>query len=797
MMFDYGASRARQARAGRLLGGSVLRTSLWLFVLISLALGATLLWTGAAIGWLLVGLAAIFIMAALWGKALTDLQPGRNTDVSSLLETVLLGRLPRSVTPTKLAKIVETQPGGLFILARFMLGRDFLTHVVTDDLQIDAIWQRADALRQTVGEPQITSSMVAVALILESPQAPTYLAHAGLDADDLVAGIRWAMHMDQLFAQYRERRRVAGGIGRDWAFGYTPLLERLGHNVSDQISGGNLIARETLASNALLPQMIDTLSKSGRRNVALVGQLGSGKTKLVQMLAARLLNPDRSVPQALQYNQVITLDPSVLISRAPGRGQLEELVLHLCAEALNAKNVVLFLDDAHLFFEDGPGAVDLTNVLGQFLDGGALKIVLAVDEQRWTQITQRNASLTQYLNRLMVAPADEAHTRQIMENQAPLLEHQYGVLLTYQALSAAYELSSRYVAEQVMPGRALSLLEAAAHQGENGLVTRGSVERALEQTRGVKVATANTAQERDTLINLEELIHARMINQSHAVRAVSDALRRARAGVRNTSRPIGTFMFLGPTGVGKTELAKAIAAVYFGDESNMVRLDMNEFVSGSDVKRLIADPAADSHSLTAQVARQPFSVVLLDEIEKAHPEVLTTLLQLLDEGVLRDVNNREVSFRDCIVIATSNAGAEKIIERIASGEAFETFEQEFVNQLISSGQFKPEFLNRFDEIALFRPLNQDELKQVIGLILQGVNKTLSTQKLTVQVDDDAKTRLVEAGYDARLGARPMRRIVQQTVENIVADKVLRQEAIPGTTIPITLADIDAMLARRS
>lgn len=797
MTFDYTASRARQARAGRLLGGSLLRTCLWLFALVGLALGAVLLWTSVAAGWLLIGLAAIFVMTARWGKSLTDLQPGRDADIADLLETSLLGRLPRSVTPSRLAKIIEAQPGGRFILARFMLGHDFLTHVVTDDMQVDAIWQRADALRQSAGESQITSSMVAVALTLESPQAPTYLAHVGLDADDLMAGIHWATHMDQLFAQYRQRRRVAGGIGRDWAFGYTPLLERLGHNVSGQISGGNIIARETLASNALLPQMIDTLSKAGRRNVALVGQLGSGKTKLVQMLAARLLNPDRSVPQALQYNQVITLDPSVLISRAPGRGQLEELVLHLCAEALNAKNIVLFLDDAHLFFEDGPGSVDLTNVLGQFLDGGALKIVLAVDEQRWTQITQRNASLTQYLNRLIVAPADEAHTRQIMENQAPLLEHQYGVLLTYQALSAAYELSSRYVAEQVMPGRALSLLEAAAHQGENGLVTRSSVERALEQTRGVKVATASTAKERDTLINLEELIHARMINQSHAVRAVSDALRRARAGVRNTSRPIGTFMFLGPTGVGKTELAKAIAAVYFGDESNMVRLDMNEFVSGSDVQRLIADPAADSHSLTAQVARQPFSVVLLDEIEKAHPEVLTTLLQLLDEGVLRDVNNREVSFRDCIVIATSNAGAEKIIERIASGEAFETYEPQFLDELIGSGLFKPEFLNRFDEIALFRPLNHDELKQVIDLILQGVNKTLATQKLTVQVDDDAKTRLVEAGYDARLGARPMRRIVQQTVENIVADKVLRQEAIPGTTIPITLADINAMLTRRS
>lgn len=797
MKFDYAAPRARQARVGRLLGGSILRTSLWLLSLVGLVLGVVALWTGTAAGWLLIGLAAICAMTALWGKALKDLQPGHGTDISGLLETALLGRLPQSVTPLQLAKLVESQPGGRFILIRFILGRDFLEQLVTDDMQTEAVWQRAETLRQATGEPQITSSMVTVALILEAPQGSAYLAQVGLDTDDLMAGVQWATHMDQLFAQYRQKQRVAGGIGRDWAFGYTPLLERLGHNVSDQVSGGNLIARETLASNTLLPQMIDTLSKSGRRNVALVGQLGSGKTKLVQMLAARLLNPDRSVPMALQYNQVITLDPSVLISRAQGRGQLEELVLHLCGEALNAKNIVLFLDDAHLFFEDGPGAVDLTNVLGQFLDGGALKIVLAVDEQRWTQITQRNASLTQYLNRLVVSPTDETQTRQIMENQAPLLEHQYGVILTYQALSAAYELSTRYVAEQVMPGRALSLLEAAAHQAENGLVTRGSVERALEQTRGVKVATASTAEERDTLINLEELIHARMINQSHAVQAVSDALRRARAGVRNTSRPIGTFMFLGPTGVGKTELAKAIAAVYFGNESNMVRLDMNEFVSGSDVKRLIADPATDSHSLTAQVARQPFSVVLLDEIEKAHPEVLTTLLQLLDEGVLRDINNREVSFRDCIVIATSNAGAEKIIERIASGEAFETYEPQFLDELISSGLFKPEFLNRFDEIALFRPLNQDELKQVIDLILQGVNKTLATQKLTVQVDDDAKTRLVEAGYDARLGARPMRRIVQKTVENIVADKVLRQEAIPGTTIPVTLADIDAMLTRRS
>ena len=434
-------------------------------------------------------------------------------------------------------------------------------------------------------------------------------------------------------------------------------------------------------------------------------------------------------------------------------------------------------------------------MLTPILDGGALKLIMAVDEQRWTQITQRNSSLVQYLNRVVVQPAGKQETREVLHNQALLFEHQYGVLYSYQAIEAAYDLSSRYVGEQVMPGRALSVMESAAHFAEDKLVTRKSVEQAIEQTRGVKVSTADTAAERDTLLNLEDRIHERMINQSHAVKAVSDALRRARAGVRNTQRPIGTFLFLGPTGVGKTELAKSIAAVFFGHEDSLVRLDLNEYVRSEDVARLIADPAQDSHSLTAQIARNPFSVVLLDEIEKAHPEVLNTLLQLLDEGILRDINNREVSFRDSVIIATSNAGAEKIIAHIQSGEALEQFEERFTSELIESGIFKPEFLNRFDEITLFRPLTPDELKQVVDIILRGVNQNLTAQKLTVAVDEDAKTLLVETGNDPRLGARPMRRIVQKTVENIVADKVLRQEALPGGTITITRADIAAILEK--
>jgi len=270
----------------------------------------------------------------------------------------------------------------------------------------------------------------------------------------------------------------------------------------------------------------------------------------------------------------------------------------------------------------------------------------------------------------------------------------------------------------------------------------------------VKIAVASDRDDREKLLNLEELIHKRMVNQTRAVGVVSDALRRARAGVRNQNRPIGTFLFLGPTGVGKTELAKALADVYFDGEGRIVRLDLNEFVQSSDVRRLIADGAEDPSSLTAQMMKQPFSVVLLDEIEKAHPQVLTTLLQMLDEGILRDEKNREISFRDAIVIATSNAGADRIREYIARGHDMEHYEQEFIDELISSNQFKPEFLNRFDEIVTFVPLGKNELLEVVDLMIAGVNKTLALQKVSVSVDDDAKMMLVEKGYDPRLGARP-------------------------------------------
>jgi len=385
----------------------------------------------------------------------------------------------------------------------------------------------------------------------------------------------------------------------------------------------------------------------------------------------------------------------------------------------------------------------------------------------------------------------------VLEDHLPSIEYRRKVTYMYQSLKDAYRLSQRYVYDISMPGQAISLLESAAEYAESGLVTSVSVAAAIEQSTGVKTGAASNEDERTKLLNLESLIHQRMIGQERAVSVVSDALRRARSGVRNQNRPVGTFMFLGPTGVGKTELAKSLAAVYFGGERNIIRLDMNEFVSSSDVARLIADGSDDAGSLTAQVMKQPFSVVLLDEIEKAHPSVLSTLLQLLDEGILRDIRNREVSFRDTVVIATSNAGSDRIQEYLARGYSLQQFEETFISELISSHLFHPEFLNRFDEIVVFGSLTKPELLQVVDLILVSVNKNLAEQKITVTVAQDAKEYLVEAGYDPRLGARPMRRVVQRAVENTVAKLLLSNEVSAGGTIEITLEQVSSILDRKA
>lgn len=791
---QLGSERAAKARVAKLMSHMVVSLLTITAVLLVVG-GAALLFSGMAVGWLVLGCAALPAMFVEWYHGeLKALPPDtKRQSVDAWLEASILARLPEHATPKQIAAIAGASQAGQFMAIRFGITANFLLNISSEDVKVaDDLWSDAREIQKQAGSPLLHGGVLAVALVRQFAAYDTLLAQMHLELDDLVAGVRWYDHIQELVGQQDKPKRT-GGIARDWSFGYTPLLKRFGVNLSEQ--GGGAFTVELDSHLRALDQLMDTLGSNGRQNAAIVGAEGTGKTTLLHAFAERLLDGNAAVPTSLKFRQVYLLDASALISAAPGRGELEGLVNRVLVEAYRAKNIIICLDNAQLFFEEGVGSVDLTNVLLPILEGGALRLILTMDEQRLLQIGQRNPSLINALNRISLSSASREETLQVMQDQLIMIEYRRKVTYMYQSLAEAYRLSERYIHDLVMPGRALKLLESAASYGESGgkLITANSVQQAIEQTMNVKVGTANAADERETLLNLEDRIHERMINQTRAVQVVSDALRRARAGVRNQDRPIGTFLFLGPTGVGKTELAKALADVYFGGEDRIIRLDLNEYVTLNDVARLIADGADDPNSLTARVMKQPFSVILLDEIEKAHPNVLTTLLQLLDEGILRDIKNREVSFRDAIVIATSNAGAEQIREHIERGEQVEQFEAQFLDELINSNQFRPEFLNRFDEIVTFRPLNKPELVQVIDLIIAGINKTLALQKVSVEVAEDAKLLLVDKGYDPRLGARPMRRVVQRAVENTVAKEMLGGNVTPGTTMHISLEQVQNIL----
>ena len=791
MSFNYSHLRAKKSR---LMNG--LRPFLFLLKLlkiIGILSGCSLILIDSVYGWLILSLSVLVaIFIHWWNGELHRLAPGLETTIEERMASNILGKLSKNPTSEQIAKIVLESSGGKFIVARFGLGKTTIESLAQiPQNSPEQIFQAALQIQQKLETKTVSGSVLALAIIRNFPNFENLLAQFYIDFEDLERGVLWHDHIFSLINQSKIPIKT-GGIARDWSFGYTPTLNRFGTNITSQVSNNILMSSNLEQHKDLVSKMVEQFSGNGKQNIALIGIDGVGKTTVVNSFAAKIANGSEKIPSNLRYRQVISLDASSLIAAAPGRGEIENLLNYILNEAYAAKNIIICLDNAQLFFEDGVGSVDVSNLLLPIIQAGALRMILTLDEQRFLQISAKNPALAQAMNRLQVKPANYDETLAVMQDKLLVFEHQNGVFYQFQALKEAFRLSERYIFDLEMPGRAVRLLEMSAGFADNKIVTASSVGRAVEQTMNVKVATADINEEKETLLNLENLLHARMVGQEKAVSAVANALRRARTGVRNQNRPIGTFLFLGPTGVGKTELSKALSEVYFNGENNIVRLDLNEFVNLEDVSRLIADGARDSSSLTAQMMKKPFSVVLLDEIEKAHPNVLTALLQVLDEGILRDEKNREVSFRDAIIIATSNAGAERIQELISRGYDSSSAEEVIVNDLIASHEFRPEFLNRFDEIVVFEPLTKENLLQIIDLMVAGVNKTLAGQKITVSVSPEAKLLLAEMGYDPKLGARPMRRVIQRVVENTIARKMLSGEAQVGANIEITPEIVQGM-----
>jgi ATP-dependent Clp protease ATP-binding subunit ClpC len=773
--------RARKARFAKVIGSSG-QGVMWLSVLALAGGGVYFLTLGELerVGYLGLALAGMTAVFALWHrydlKKIAVHQPAEMLD--DILSQTLLASLKAPITPQSAWHAALHLPEAQFVCHHLLLDARLLEQgFSTNEQDMAGVWQQAITLKEMHGAAELHSGTLVTALILVSSIGESFLTQSKLRKEDTVEVLSWC---ERELGYLNQPKPFFGGIGRDWASGFTPTLEHFGENISRalEMSGG-------LAYFQAHADLLDGVVSNLRRGsaVALVGTEGTGKSTLVYSLGQRLLEGRDA---ELKYYQIISLNASLILSQSGA--QLERLMLTLFGEAIAAGNSILFLDDAQLFFGSGVGAFDMSQVLLPVLKNRNVKIIAAFTPTDWQQLQARQSALANSFASVTIPEPSEVATFKVVEDTALVLEHRNKVLISFEAIREAYRLSGQYMQERAYPGKTISLLEQAVPYANQGALTASTVQMAIEKTKGVKVSAAQ-APEADMLLHLEDHIHERMINQKRAVSVVASALRRGRAGVSNPKRPVGSFLFLGPTGVGKTELARSLAGVYFGDERQMIRLDMSEYQRPEDVSRLLATGGQNGNSLLLAIREQPFSVVLLDEVEKAHPNILNLLLQMLDEGQLTDEQGRPASFRSTIIIATSNAGAADIAQRVKSGNALDDFERPLIDKLIAEGQFKPELVNRFDEVVLFRPLTEEELSLVAQVMLQDVNKTLANQQITVQLTPEALRQIVHQGYDPEFGARPIRRIIQKTVENAVAVKILQGQTQPGNTIVLDVSDL--------
>jgi len=791
VVYDYNAPRALKARLAKRLDHKPLLIGLEALAIVAATVGATCLLLENRLGYFLLAITAALLTLLLWFYGELNKLPGTITNTGELLihqalDREVLAKLGKNLNTENLWKAVKGHWQQRFFHIRFGMDDGYLDSQLTQPVAIDLVWETAQTLAQKYNVTELTPGILTVALFLHTSAQKQALNLMRIEAGDLEQGIEWLKQLEQTVAAAQSKQSY-GGFGRDWAAGYTPILNQLGHNISAEIQHNGLLLRSNAEHAQVTDQILNVLSNSQSSSVALVGDIGVGKTTAVYTLAKKLLT-ERVYPN-LRYHQVFTLNAATLISSLNKQSSIEQLLLHILGEANRAGNIILFLDEAQLFLHDGTGSINLSNILLPVVQSGRIHLILAMTPKEWQLLGTNNSSLAGLLNFQAINPPDKTSSLQIMQDQLLKIEHQHKVMFTYQAIQEAYRLADKYLHDQVFPGRGIKVLEETAVFAQSGLITPEIIGRGMEAKLGVKVVQAAGA-ERNQLLSLEDELHKRLINQVRAVSVVSNALRRARSGVSNPNRPVGTFLFLGPTGVGKTELGKALADVYFGGREQIIRVNMNEYSRPGDVARLLAPAAENGNAFLSQIRRQPYSVVLLDEIEKAHGDVINVLLQLLDEGKINDSTNHEASFKDAIIIATSNAGADSIRAQIQAGRNLEDFEEELTNQLIDSQQFAPEFLNRFDEIVLFRPLNADELQQVVRLMIEEVNQTLAQQKVRVTLSDAAIAWLVGKGNDPRLGARPMRRQVQRSVENIVAKRILAGSITPGSEITLDVPDLE-------
>lgn len=611
------------------------------------------------------------------------------------------------------------------------------------------------------------------------------------------------------------------------------LLNEYGQNLTEEARQGNI--DPVVGRDQEIQRVIEILNRRTKNNPVLIGEPGVGKTAVVEGLAQKIVDGD--VPQKLLNKEVYRLDVVSLVQGTGIRGQFEERVQKLVEEIKQAENIILFIDEVHEIVgagSAGDGNMDAGNILKPALARGEMQMVGATTLKEY-RIIEKDAALERRMQPVVVDEPTVEETIEILKGLQPRYEAYHHVKYTDEAIVAAANLSNRYIQGRFLPDKAIDLLdetgsrknltiqivdpkaiekkladadaqkqrasqeedfEKAAYyrdqinklqsmkdkqatEEETPVIIDKDMERIVEEKTGIPVGELKE-KEQTQLINLADDLRQRVIGQDEAIDKVAKAIRRNRVGLGKKNRPIGSFLFVGPTGVGKTELAKQLAREMFGSEEAMIRFDMSEYMEKHSVSKLIGSPPGyvgydEAGQLTEKVRRSPYSLILLDEIEKAHPDVLHMFLQILDDGRLTDSQGRTVSFKDTIIIMTSNAGTGDAEASVGFGASREGSTHSVLNQL--NNYFSPEFLNRFDGIVEFSALSKENLGKIVGLMLAEVNHSLEPQGIGIDVPENVRKKLVELGYSPSMGARPLRRTIQDNIEDGIAEFYLEHPDI--------------------